>query len=121
MSARLGVIALAAGMGLCLAGCSCCSEGAKESPAAAPPAAAPAESAAPAAAPAAEEIQFVKPSANYPLKKCVVSGEDLDEMGEPVAILYQGTEVQFCCPKCVKEFKQDPAKYVEMVKTATPK
>ncbi len=63
-------------------------------------------------------ITFVKPSKDYPLKTCVVSGEPLDNMGEPVAIVYEGTEVQFCCAGCVDDFQKDPAKYLGMVRAA---
>lgn len=48
----------------------------------------------------------------YPLTTCVVSGEKLGEMGPPVVINYQGTEVRFCCNGCVKKFNADPAKYL---------
>ncbi len=81
---------------------------------------APSQASPQVAAPADAEVKFVTPSPDYPLKTCVVTGEDLHEDGEPVAITYQGTEVQFCCPKCVAEFKKDPARYLAMVKAATP-
>ena len=48
----------------------------------------------------------------YPLTTCVVSGEKLGEMGPPVVINHQGTEVRFCCNGCVKKFNADPAKYL---------
>ncbi len=105
MTVRSGtaVLALAAGAALGAAGCSCCGT--------------PAE--APAAAPAAAgEIRSVKPSKDYPIKKCVVSGEGLDEMGEPVAILYDGVEVQFCCPNCIQEFRKDPNRYIGILEEA---
>jgi len=57
-------------------------------------------------------------AAPYPLTTCVVSGEKLDEMGKPVVINYQGTEVHFCCQSCVKKFNADPAKYLAKLKVA---
>lgn len=54
----------------------------------------------------------------YPLQTCVVSGEKLDEMGKPVVINYQGTEVRFCCKDCVGKFNADPAKYLAKLKAA---
>ena len=60
-------------------------------------------------------------SSSYPLTTCVVSGEKLGEMGKPVVINFQGTEVHFCCDMCVDRFKKDPAKYLAKLKlTANP-
>ena len=58
-------------------------------------------------------------SDTYPLKTCVVSGEQLGgDMGKPVVINYQGTEVRFCCKDCVKKFNANPAKYLAKLKAA---
>lgn len=57
----------------------------------------------------------------YPLKKCVVSDEDLGSMGKPVKVTHEGTDVYLCCKSCAKDFKKDPAKYVDMVKQAEAK
>lgn len=60
--------------------------------------------------------------ATYPLKKCVVSDEAFGgEMGKPVKVTHDGTDVYLCCKSCLKDFKKDPAKYVQMVKDAAPK
>jgi hypothetical protein len=57
--------------------------------------------------------------ASYPLKKCVVSDEDFGgEMGKPVKVTHDGTDVYLCCKSCLKDFKADPAKYVKRVKDA---
>jgi hypothetical protein len=48
----------------------------------------------------------------YPLSVCVVSGEELGSMGEPVVIQHEGREVRFCCKSCVEKFRKDPAKYL---------
>jgi YHS domain-containing protein len=97
----------------------CAGEKEKPAPAApsAPAAAAPAAPAAPAAS-AAHELKKITPSANYPLKTCVVSGEDLGAMDSRVAYSYDGTEVQFCCPDCIKDFEKEPAKYLAKITAA---
>ena len=66
----------------------------------------------------AAELLQISPSADYPLKTCVVSGETLGEMGDPLAFEYDGTEVQFCCAGCIKEFRKDPATYLGKVRSA---
>jgi YHS domain-containing protein len=54
----------------------------------------------------------------YPLKTCVVSGEELGKMGEPKRIVYEGQEVKFCCPSCEKDFRKDPAKFLKKIEEA---
>lgn len=56
--------------------------------------------------------------AAYPLKKCVVSGEALGGMGEPVDKLYGTTLVRFCCSSCVKSFEKDPDTYLKEIADA---
>jgi len=72
----------------------------------------------PARTPAAVELKSKEPSASYPLKTCVVSGDSLTEMGGPVAFDYGGTEIQFCCQGCIKSFKKDPETYMKKVRDA---
>lgn len=55
---------------------------------------------------------------SYPLKKCVISDENLGEHGKPVKVTHNGTDVYLCCKSCVKDFKKDPDKYVNQVKEA---
>lgn len=44
--------------------------------------------------------------------KCPVS----DEAADPkVTVKHEGQTIAFCCKGCVKDFKKDPAKYVEKV------
>lgn len=57
----------------------------------------------------------VKP---YPLKTCVVSGEQLGEMGKPHSFAWKKREIQLCCKGCLKEFKKEPAKYVQKLAEA---
>lgn len=66
--------------------------------------------------------------AAYPLKACVVSGDDLEEgdMGKPVDYVYKAEGqpdrlVRFCCKDCVRDFKKDPAKYLAKIDAAVAK
>jgi YHS domain-containing protein len=54
-----------------------------------------------------EEVKPYKPDI------CVVSGEKLGDMGEPVVFVYQGQEIKLCCKGCRKKFDKDPAKYLK--------
>lgn len=58
----------------------------------------------------------------YPLTTCVVSGEKLGEMGEPVTLVHAGRELKFCCADCVKDFQADPDKFMAKLarETAAP-
>lgn len=60
----------------------------------------------------------------YPLKVCVVSGEELGSMGKPVDYVHQEAGkpdrlVRFCCGGCIKSFKKDPAKYLAQIEQAS--
>ena len=57
-------------------------------------------------------------AADYPLKVCVVSGEELGSMGEPYKLTHEGTTVLLCCEPCEEEFNEDPAKYLAKLKEA---
>lgn len=65
-----------------------------------------------------------KLKSDYPLKTCVVSGEELGgDMGDPVDYVYhqEGKPdrlVKLCCSKCVARFKKDPAKYLKKLDEA---
>jgi hypothetical protein len=65
-----------------------------------------------------KEEASLTPSADYPLKVCVVSGEKLGSMGKPHVVKHEGTEVQFCCKNCVKDFNADPKKFVAKIEAA---
>jgi hypothetical protein len=55
----------------------------------------------------------------YPLTTCVVSGEKLGgDMGKPYVFVHEGQEIKLCCKSCLKEFKQEPAKYLKKLETA---
>ena len=61
---------------------------------------------------AAEPATAAKATDSYPLDVCVVSGQKLGSMGDPVVIQHEGRTVKFCCQSCVAIFKKDPAKYL---------
>ena len=48
----------------------------------------------------------------YPLKVCVVSGEELSGMGEPYVHNHEGVTVKFCCEPCLKKFNKEPEVYL---------
>lgn len=54
----------------------------------------------------------------YPLDTCLVTGEKLGSMGEPVVSNHEGQEIKFCCDACVPKFKKDPAKYLSELEHA---
>lgn len=55
----------------------------------------------------------------YPLKICLVSGEDLDSMDGPVSTVHQGQEFKFCCKPCLAKFKKSPDRYVAELRSKT--
>jgi hypothetical protein len=61
------------------------------------------------------------PKKSYPLEACVVSGEKLGAMGNPVVLEYGGREVRLCCPACIDKFKREPAKYLKSLDEAEKK
>ncbi len=56
--------------------------------------------------------------ADYPIDYCLVSGEKLGAMGEPVKYDHNGREIQLCCGGCVSAFEKDPATYVAKLDAA---
>jgi hypothetical protein len=60
----------------------------------------------------------VKP---YPLKTCVVSGEELGKMGEPFRFTYKGQEIKLCCKGCEKDFNKEPEKFLQKIAGAAGK
>jgi hypothetical protein len=54
----------------------------------------------------------------YPLDTCLVSGEKLGSMGQPVVMVHAGQEIKFCCKGCVPDFEKEPAKF--LTKLAAP-
>ncbi len=68
-------------------------------------------------APASGSAQTAQAKA-YPIDWCVVSGEKLGSMGDPVVKNYQGREVKFCCKYCVAEFDKTPAAFIARLDSA---
>ena len=62
------------------------------------------------------EAADAKPSGDYPLTTCVVSGEELGSMGEPIVYDHEGTTVKFCCKNCIPKFEKDPETYLAKLK-----
>lgn len=54
----------------------------------------------------------------YPLKTCLVTGDDLDDMDDRVSTVYQGQTFEFCCKPCLKKFHKNPGKYVKALAKA---
>jgi len=48
----------------------------------------------------------------YPLDVCIVSGEKLGSMGEPVVLQHAGQEIKLCCKSCKPDFEKEPAKFL---------
>ena len=59
----------------------------------------------------------------YPLKTCVVSGEEIDDKGsmKPHSFVHEGQEVKLCCKSCLKDFNKDPRKYIKKIDEAAKK
>lgn len=49
----------------------------------------------------------------YPLDTCIVSGNRLGSMGDPIRRVHDGREVKFCCAPCVEEFEANPEAFLE--------
>ncbi len=71
---------------------------------------------------------LAKAQAAYPLDSCVVSGDKFDggEMGQPKDYVYKQPGqpdrlVRFCCNDCVKDFKEDPTKFLKAIDEAAAK
>lgn len=63
--------------------------------------------------PTASRAAEAKP---YPLKVCLVTGNELGSMGKVISTTYAGREIKLCCKPCVKKFDASPAKYLAKVK-----
>jgi hypothetical protein len=75
------------------------------------------------AAPQTESEMIAKARAEYPLRTCLVSDEDLGSMGDAVAFVHRATGkpdrvVFMCCEGCIDDFKAEPAKYLKKLDDA---
>jgi len=59
--------------------------------------------------------------ASYPLKTCVVSGEKIEGMGEPVEVVVANRLVRLCCKSCKKDLLNNPASYLQKLDGAWSK
>ncbi len=55
---------------------------------------------------------------DYPLETCVVSGDTLGAMGDPVDRVYDNRVVRFCCAGCIKKFEEQPDEYMKIIAKA---
>ena len=54
----------------------------------------------------------------YPIDWCIVSGQKLGSMGEPVTYAHAGRTVKLCCQGCVGIFAADPDAYLAKLDSA---
>jgi hypothetical protein len=66
-----------------------------------------------------------KAKAEYPVTSCVVSDDKLEggDMGKPVDLIYRQEGkpdrlIRFCCKDCLKDFNENPAKYLKILDEA---
>ena len=58
-------------------------------------------------APTADETVIAEQLPTYPLDLCLVSGQGLDEMGEPVDMVHEGRLGRLCCSPCKEKFDEE--------------
>ena len=81
----------------------------------------------PAASAAPDAAWLAKAKAEYPLKTCVVSEEEIGgTMGEGFDYIYQHEGkpdrlVRFCCKNCKKDFNKDTVLYLTKIDEAAAK
>lgn len=70
---------------------------------------------------------LAKATADYPTNVCVVSNDKLGgDMGLPQDYIYRVAGkpdrfVRFCCKDCLKDFNEDPAKFLGLIDAAAAK
>lgn len=62
-----------------------------------------------------------KQAATYPLKDCVVAGDNLEDVGSTTDVVVAGRLVRLCCPDCKAIVRKDPAKIVGEIDAARKK
>ena len=72
---------------------------------------------------AADDKPADKKAKPYPLKTCIVSGEEINEKGDmkPHSFVVDGQEVKLCCKSCLKDFNKDKAGYLKKIETEAKK
>lgn len=53
----------------------------------------------------------------YPLDVCVVSGEKLGSMGDPITIEVADHTFKLCCASCEDKLRDNPDKYIKMLES----
>ncbi|MBD3237160.1 MAG: hypothetical protein GF330_10675 [Candidatus Eisenbacteria bacterium] len=66
---------------------------------------------------AAGEAEQEEAAVPYPLNRCLVADEPLSGEGA-LSHVYQGQELRFCCPSCLREFESAPGRYLEKMREA---
>ena len=53
----------------------------------------------------------------YPLKTCIVSGEEINDKSDmkPHVFVVEGQEVKLCCKSCLKDFNKDKVGYLKKI------
>jgi hypothetical protein len=71
---------------------------------------------------------LAKARADYPMTTCVVSDDKLEggDMDSPREYIYKEAGkpdrfVRFCCKDCVKDFNEEPVKYLKIIDAAAAK
>jgi len=49
----------------------------------------------------------------YPIDTCIVTGQALGSMGDPVEYVYNNRLIRFCCDSCIPRFEKDPKPFLE--------
>lgn len=52
-------------------------------------------------------------AAIFPLKTCIVTGDELGD--DPVDVNYKGRAIKLCCKSCARKFNASPEKYVAIL------
>lgn len=68
---------------------------------------------------------LAKAREEYPLKSCVISGDEFDggPMGKPIDFAFRKEGqpdrlVRFCCKDCIKDFNKDPERHLDEIAAA---
>lgn len=62
-----------------------------------------------------DEAVIERQSKNYPLKTCIVSGQELGSMGDPIKMVVANRLIELCCAGCVKTANKYPAKMIALI------
>jgi hypothetical protein len=71
----------------------------------------------------AEDKPGEKKAKPYPLKTCIVSGDEINDKGDmkPHSFVVEGQEVKLCCKSCLKDFNKDKAGYLKKIEVEAKK